>query len=76
VDAPTGVVDGPLFSLDVLPGRSSIDARVEFHPDGEVYVRFRAVKLRRGLRRRRNSEWSGWFRYEGEPIVLHWETFW
>lgn len=22
------------------------------------------------------SEWSGWFTYEGEPIVLYWDAFW
>jgi hypothetical protein len=63
-----------LFKLDVLPGRSSIQAEVRI--EGEtLHARFQARKLARDLHREQRSEWSGWFLYEDEPIALCWDSF-
>jgi len=63
-----------LFNLDLLPPRCSIESQA-FINDTVLQVRFRATKLKR-FRREIHSEWSGWYTYDGEPIALHWETFW
>lgn len=65
-----------LFSLDVLPGHSTLETQVKFGRDWSIRaVRFRALRPRR-WRRQEHSEWSGWFDYEGEPIALSWASFW
>lgn len=63
-----------LMELDVLPPKCSMEAQLA-NQDGELFVRFRASRPRR-FRSDLQSEWSGWFAYEGEPIELQWSTFW
>lgn len=64
-----------LMQVDVLPAKCAVEGEVERRDDG-LYARFRAIKLRRGVRKERRSEWSGWFPLQDEPIALRWETFW
>lgn len=63
-----------LMKLDVLPPKCSLSSEVIFM-DGVWQVRFRVTRPRR-FGRKEKSPWSGWFRYEGEPIYLSWHAFW
>jgi hypothetical protein len=69
-----------LFKLDLLPPKCSIESDVEIEKSGQdVYVRkvrFRAKRRVGWLGWQQRSDWSGWFRYDGEPIALSWELFW
>jgi hypothetical protein len=63
-----------MANLDVLPAFCTLEAQVQDHEHG-YRVRFRAGRPRR-WRRAEKSEWSGWFEWHGEPIVLRWDLFW
>lgn len=68
-----------LFEVDVLPPRCSVEAvvRLDASARGLVAVRFRASRPAGRLwRRQQQSDWSGWFAYHDEPIMLRWDTFW
>jgi hypothetical protein len=67
-----------LFEVDVLPPRCSVEAIVRMDPAGDNVdaVRFRAQRPAGRWRRQQQSDWSGWFAYRGEPIMLRWDTFW
>lgn len=69
-------VSTSFVSLDELPTNCAIVIQTQPRPDGELWLRFRAKRPRRWRWRLRASAWSGWFRFEGEPIVLRWATFW
>lgn len=68
-----------LFHVDVLPARAAVQAEIAVSPKGSIRARFRAERKKRSLLGRPHfelSEWSGWFQYDGDPIELHWDTFW
>ncbi len=66
-----------LFTLDLLPAKASLESEVSLGLEGEITARFRATRRGRWPRRKQQcSEWSGWFRHDGEPIALRWSTFW
>jgi hypothetical protein len=62
-----------LFLIDTIPGRSGIIVDAQLHDDGSLArLRFQAQRLSGA----EVSDWSGWFDYAGEPIMLTWSAFW
>ncbi len=60
----------PAVKLDVLPAGCGVAMEVAPGLSGQRF-RFQAADSLGNL-----SEWSGWFTYEGEPIMLCWDAFW